>query len=136
MMFQGLENSGPFFPSLGNVRIRCYCALMKFLLRSLVLLVCGLVPARAEPALPDLTIFLGAQNNSAGLEVSSAGDGSNVAVDVGGVPARKMAGPRAHYLYARITHPAWTNAPCAAYVSAEVLDEKFGRLQVEYDRFS
>jgi hypothetical protein len=118
--FQGLEKNSGVFPSLGKVTAG---------------LLLGAALARAE-ALPELSIFLGPQNNGVGLEVPSGGDGANVAVDIGGIPARKLAGPRAGYLYVRITHPAWTNAPCAAYVSAEVLDDKFARLQVSYDRAS
>ncbi len=91
--------------------------------------------ARAD-APPALELFLGSQNSGVGLEVPSGGDGANVAVDIGGIPARQVTGSHAGYLYVRITHPAWTNAPCAAYVSAEVLDARFARLQVSYDRAS
>ncbi|MCX7010842.1 MAG: hypothetical protein NTY53_26985, partial [Kiritimatiellaeota bacterium] len=107
---------------------------MKCFLRSLVVFYLGAVGVVRGGALPDLTIFLGQTNRGAGLEITDGGDGANVAVDVDGVPARKVSGQRSSYLYVRINHPAWTNAPCAAYVSAEVLDERFMRVQVEYDR--
>lgn len=109
---------------------------MKLLRRGLWLLACGLCAVQGQTTLPDLTIFLGPHNRGAGLDITDGGDGTNVAVDIGGVPARKVAGLRSGYLYVRISHPAWTNAPCAAYVSAEVLDERFMRVQVEYDRAS
>lgn len=110
---------------------------MKFFLGCLAIgLVGALGAARAadETLMPDLTVFLGQQNRGAGLEVLTGGDGANAPVSIDGVPARRITGPRAHYLYVRITHPAWTNAPCAAFVSAEVLDETFARLALEYDQ--
>ncbi len=94
----------------------------------------GVVRAADAAPLPDLTIFLGQQNRGAGLEVLSGGDGANVPLDIEGVPARRVSGPRASYLYVKIVHPAWTNAPCAAYLSVDVLDEQFTRLTAEYDR--
>ena len=94
----------------------------------------GAARAADEAPMPDLTIFLGQQNRGEGLEVLTGGDGANAPVSIEGVPARRITGPRAHYLYVRITHPAWTNAPCLAFVSAEVLDEKFSQLPLEYDR--
>ncbi len=94
----------------------------------------GVARAADTAPLPELAVFLGQQNHGAGLEVPSGGDGENVPCSIEGVPARRMQGARAHYLYVRITHPAWTNAPCPAYVSVDVLDEKFSRLELEYDR--
>ena len=84
--------------------------------------------------MPDLSIVLGPQNSGAGLEVPAGGDGANVPVEIGGQPARRVTGACSHFLYVKIQHPAYTNAPCAVYVSAEVFDESFARLGVEYDQ--
>jgi hypothetical protein len=110
---------------------------MRNSLCSLALCVAGAVcAARAADGapLPELSVFLGQQNRGAGLEVLSSGDGANVPESIEGVPARRVMGPHAHYLYVRIVDPAWSHGPVAAYVTMDVLDEQFARLTVEYDR--
>ena len=110
---------------------------MRNSLCGLALCVAGAVcAARAvdEAPLPELSIFLGQQNRGAGLDVLASGDGANVPESIEGVPARRVMGPHARYLYVRIVHPAWSHGPVAAYVTMDVLDEQFARLTVEYDR--
>lgn len=92
--------------------------------------------AVSAASLPDLQVVLAAHNRGVGLEVPSGGDGANVPVAIGGQTGRRVAGPRSSYLYVKIQHPAYTNGPCAVYVSAEVFDEKFARLMLEYDQAS
>ena len=113
---------------------------MKIFLRGLgllVLLAGACLRSAAADALPDLKIFLGQTNRGEGLEILNAGDGGNVATDLDGIPARRISGARAHYLYVKITAPAWlaqAPGPCAGYVSLDVLDERFQRLVLEYDQ--
>ncbi len=87
----------------------------------------------AEP-LPDLTTALGERNTGLGLAVPSAGDGVNVPVTVNGQSARRITGDRSLYLYVIINHPAYTPGSHDVYVTAEVFDDAFAHLSLQYDQ--
>ncbi len=90
-------------------------------------------PAAAEE-LPELEIALGATNSGTGLIVPSDGDGVSVPVQIGGIPARCIAGERSLYLYVRIDHPKYAKGPRDLYVVVEAFDEAIGRLSLQYDK--
>ncbi len=99
-----------------------------------VLLAAIASPLSAVP--PPLSIELGPVNRGAGLSVPSAGDGVNVAETVGGVTLRRIKpGSRSLYLYVRIDEPAYEKAaPVDLYVTAEVLDDDFRNITLQYDK--
>ena len=86
---------------------------------------------RAEELPPDLCITLGVTNSGAGLSVPAGGDGANVPDVVGGVPARRVQGPGARYLYVAVNHAAYLPGPRDLYVTAEVYDAAFGQLALD-----
>jgi hypothetical protein len=90
--------------------------------------------AAESVALPDLTVELAETNLCHGLAVPSGGDGTNVPVTIAGQPARRMVGERTHYLYVRIDHPAYASGPRDLYVMAEVHDDTFTWLRIQYDK--
>ncbi|MCX6910185.1 MAG: hypothetical protein NTY01_19370 [Verrucomicrobia bacterium] len=94
---------------------------------------CPVIGAEAG-ALPDLTIELGETNRCHGLTVPSGGDGTNIPVSVAGQSARRMAGDRSIYLYVRIDHPAYASGPRDLFVIAEVCDDTFTWLRLQYDK--
>ncbi|MBI5686579.1 MAG: beta-galactosidase [Verrucomicrobia bacterium] len=84
--------------------------------------------------LPDLTVELAETNRCQGLSVPSGGDGTNIPVTIAGQPARRMTGERTHYLYVCIDHPAYASGPRDLYVIAEVYDDTFTWLRLQYDK--
>jgi len=85
--------------------------------------------------LPDLEIVLGKENGEHGLYVPSGGDGENVpGVTADGVTFRRIA-PGSSYLYVRIDDPAYeAAAPVDLYVTAEMVDDDFHRITLQYDK--
>lgn len=90
--------------------------------------------AAETAALPDLTIELAETNRCHGLSVPSGGDGTNIPVTIAGQPARRMIGERTHYLYVCIDHPSYASGPRDLYVIAEVYDDTFTWLRIQYDK--
>jgi hypothetical protein len=92
------------------------------------------VIAAETAAPPDLTVELSETNRCHGLAVPSGGDGTNIPVTIAGQPARRMTGERTHYLYVCIDHPAYASGPRDLYVIAEVADDTFTWLRLQYDK--
>ncbi|NOY80036.1 MAG: hypothetical protein GXP31_03425 [Kiritimatiellaeota bacterium] len=88
----------------------------------------------APATLPPLSIVLGPENRGAGLSAPSAGDGVNVPETVAGATVRRI-GPGSRYLYVRIDDAAYEKAaPVDLYVAAEVLDDGFRNVTLQYDK--
>ncbi len=107
--------------------------------RNLCLLCLAALPgpllANSVAALPDLEIVLGSANRGHGLEAPSGGDGKNIpGATAAGVSFRRIA-PGSLYFYVRITDPAYeAAAPLDLYVSADLVDDDFHRVTLQYDK--
>jgi hypothetical protein len=97
------------------------------------MVIAWLSSGRAEVIRCQLSLDLAQHNDGKGLRVPSGGDGENAAETVQGAAALRVTGNSAQYLYVIVDHPAYTNGPLDAYVSAEVFDDGVSRVTVQYD---